>query len=142
MACGFPAFANGRDIREAHPAPTPGAVEKTATDHWLTGESSFLLFFPEAIPAVAVLVYSPFWFVSLLSETRFLAAGALFAGVCSACAVAYFARSKRSKGFVYIAMVLLIFVAGAVNIISSNPKLEKQSNSSLNPDLPLASRLA
>jgi hypothetical protein len=74
-----------------------------------------LLFFPEGIIAAVVFVGSPGWLLSLLFHEHLKAAFVLGCGMTAAGAVAYFALRERSRGLLYVSVVVSIVAAGYVN---------------------------
>jgi len=119
-SCGLSASATGEQIVAAKASVTGGTpptpVRKDA--HWLFAGGSFILFFPEGFAAALIFLASPGWLLSLLYHGHLIAAGVLASGMAGAGAVAYIALRERSRGLLYVSVVLSIAVALWVNSLS------------------------
>ena len=120
--CSLSASATGEQIAAAKArvtgSTTPAAVRKET--HWLFAGGSFTLFFPEGFAAALIFLASPGWLLSLLFHGYLRAAGVLASGMAAAGAVAYFALRERSKGILYVSVVVSIAVALWVNSLSQH----------------------
>ena len=118
--CGLLASATGRQIAAAKarlsPSTAPASVKRA--DHWLFTNESVFLFFPEGIASALIFLASPGWLLSLLFHGYLKAAGLLLCGVAAAGAVAYFALRERSRGLLYVSVIVSIIVALWVNSLS------------------------
>jgi len=118
--CGLLASATGAQITAARarlaPSPAPAPVKKA--DHWLFASGSLFLFFPEGIAAALIFLASPGWLLSLLFHGYLKAAGVLACGMAAAGAVAYFALRERSRGLLYVSVIVSIAVALWANSMS------------------------
>jgi hypothetical protein len=111
-SCGFPAFAPGRKIvaavHEREATRVPAAVEHRQR---VSDETNWLIFFPEGIFALFVVLASPFWFLSLLSRASYAKAGLLAFFVASGLGLGWWAWRSQSKWVLYTGMVAVL--AGA-----------------------------
>ena len=118
--CGLLASATGRQIAAAKaqltPSTAPASVKRA--DHWLFTNGALFLFFPEGIASALIFVASPGWLLSLLFHGYLKAAGVLVVGVAAAGAVAHLALRERSRGLLYVSVIVSIVAALWVNSLS------------------------
>jgi hypothetical protein len=69
------------------------------------------LFFPEGIAAALIFLVSPGWLLSLLFRGHLSAAGVLASGMAAAGTVAYFALRERSRGLLYVSVIVSVAAA-------------------------------
>ena len=115
--CGFAAFASGSDI-SAVTEVKPDLTRAKRESVWLAAPSSILMFFPEGLLAAGLVAGSPFWLLSLLIQGKFAAALVLTLGVGLGTWLALIAWRKKDRGFLYVAVVVLIITGLGANIES------------------------
>ena len=85
---------------------------KTAHDAMAWGSSEFkknlCLFFPEAIPAVGIVLVSPFLLLSLLSQRQFLAASIFALGIFTSVWLFIRAAAAESRYVAYAAILAVL----------------------------------
>jgi hypothetical protein len=101
------------------PAKKP-AIERTASRHkdvivhspnvTPVDQSNWLFFFPEGIWAIAVVLASPFWFISLLNGGRYASATILALSVITGLALA--GESIHRRTLLYAAMMSVLLGCG------------------------------
>ena len=110
--CAFPAFAPGRKIAEAAEEQkpvhlrTPEKAQRTERS-----ELDWLIFFPEGILAVVVVLAFPFWLISLVFDGNYRQALFLFLFSSCGLALGVFAWRQDSKLLLYLCMLFVLLGA-------------------------------
>jgi hypothetical protein len=102
--CGFPAFFKVEQLPEPVVPPTE---QNNIGD-------AFLMFFPEAIPAVLVVFCSPLWAVLMFSNGNALPALCLLGGVIACSAGFLYAYRRGRKWQAYASMYAVLVLAAMV----------------------------
>jgi len=110
-ACGFSAYFKAAELQNAPPIQTPAPLSSKAD-----GTSTFVMFFPEGIPAIALVIYAPIWALKMFANGAALAPLCLLA-VEAACIYGFAQGWKHgSKWFAWACMIIFLLIALAIGV--------------------------